>query len=96
VPDKETQIAVKLPVEERPSFITKPALSGIQLPVSDKQDAALMKANHKIRSFGDLINVAVAKIDKRKDKIIEFTDDDDDESTLTGINLGIIKIKKGK
>ena len=50
------------------------------------------------RSFGGLINAVVGKIDKRKDKVIEFNDDDDDDdgATVTGVNLGIIKIKKEK
>jgi hypothetical protein len=33
-------------------------------------------------------------VDKRKDKLIEFSSKDDDESLITGINLGIIKVKK--
>ncbi|MDB5156405.1 MAG: hypothetical protein JWR50_1112 [Mucilaginibacter sp.] len=51
---------------------------------------------HGIRSLGGLINVLIAKVDKRQDKLIEFSDSDDDdtESNLTGVNLGVIKIKK--
>ncbi|WP_133300242.1 hypothetical protein [Mucilaginibacter terrenus] len=47
-----------------------------------------------IRSFGDLINVVVNKVDKRKDKLIEFGGKDEDDSMITGVNLGILKIKK--
>ncbi|WDF56508.1 hypothetical protein [Mucilaginibacter sp. KACC 22063] len=54
------------------------------------------KKRHGIRSFGDLINVVVAKVDKRQDKLVEFSDTDGDESTITGINLGIVKVKKDK
>ncbi|RYE28502.1 MAG: hypothetical protein EOP42_16695 [Sphingobacteriaceae bacterium] len=56
------------------------------------------KVKHKhIRSFGDVVNLVMAKVDKREDKLIQFTDTDDgDESTVTGINLGIINIKKEK
>lgn len=51
---------------------------------------------HGIRSLGGLINVLIAKVDKRQDKLIEFSDSDDDdtESNVTGVNLGVIKIKK--
>jgi len=49
-----------------------------------------------IRSFGDIVNAVVAKVDKRTDKVIEFSNTDDDESTITGLNLGIVKIKKEK
>ncbi|NNU34325.1 hypothetical protein HK413_09510 [Mucilaginibacter sp. S1162] len=43
-----------------------------------------------------MVNALMAKIDKREDKLIEFSDSDDDEngSDLTGVNLGLIKIKK--
>jgi len=49
-----------------------------------------------IRSFGDMVNAVVAKVDKRTNKVIEFSNTDDDESTITGLNLGIVKIKKEK
>lgn len=53
---------------------------------------------HKsIRTMGDLVNLVMAKVDKRPDKLIEFTNSDDgDESDVTGINLGFISIKKEK
>ena len=51
---------------------------------------------HGIRSLGDLINVVVARVDKRENKVIEFTDTDDDQSVLTGVNLGIIRVKKDR
>lgn len=59
-----------------------------------KTIAAVQPKKRRIRSFGDLINVVVAKVDKRKDKLIEFSNKDDDESLITGINLGIIRVKK--
>jgi hypothetical protein len=49
-----------------------------------------------IRSLGGLINAVIAKVDKREDKLIEFTESDEDQSNVTGVNLGIIKIKKEK
>lgn len=47
----------------------------------------------KIRSLGGLLNVVIASVDKRRDKIIEFTDTESGAS-ITGINLGVIRIKK--
>jgi hypothetical protein len=46
--------------------------------------------------LGGLINALIAKVDRRQDKLIEFSDSDDDdaESNVTGLNLGLIKIKK--
>jgi hypothetical protein len=49
----------------------------------------------RIHTLGDILNVVIAKVDKRDNKIIEFSNDDDDESfTVTGVNLGPIKVKK--
>ncbi|MFD2147933.1 hypothetical protein [Mucilaginibacter antarcticus] len=50
-----------------------------------------------IRNLGGLINAVVARLDKRDDKFIEFSDGDDgdDNATeVTGVNLGLLKIKK--
>ena len=56
--------------------------------------ASVRAKKHGISTFGDLINVVVASVDKRKDKLIEFSDKDEDESLITGLNLGIVKVKK--
>lgn len=56
--------------------------------------AAAPAKKRGIRNLGDLINVVVSKVDKRKDKLIEFSSNDDDESTISGLNLGIFKVKK--
>jgi hypothetical protein len=93
VPDERTQIAIRQPIEKTTTLISTPGLVATEIPTVAKQDVITAKSKHKIRSLGDLINVVVAKVDKRKDKIIEFTDTDD-ESNITGVNLGIIKFKK--
>jgi hypothetical protein len=62
----------------------------------DKQSTLPVK-KRTIRSMGDLINALVAQVDKRDDKLIEFSDGDDGDdnsTTVTGVNLGLIKIKK--
>ena len=48
------------------------------------------------QALGGLINLVIAKVDKREDKIIEFDESDEDESNLTALNLGILKIKRNK
>ncbi len=59
------------------------------------QDAVKRK---KIHNLGDLLNVVIAKVDKRDNKIIQFgsgsDEDDDDLLNVTGVNLGPIKVKK--
>ena len=47
----------------------------------------------RIRSVGSLVNFVISKVDRREDKIIEFKDGDEG-SEISGINLGLIKIKK--
>jgi hypothetical protein len=49
----------------------------------------------KATGLGGFLNKVIAAVDKRDDKIIEFTDTDEGEA-ITGINLGIIKVKKQK
>lgn len=96
VPDNETQLNIKQPLDETPAFITTPVLAASTLPALNKQSSPAAKPKHKIHTLGGLLNVMIAKVDKRKDKIIEFTDTDDDESNITAVNLGIIKFKKEK
>lgn len=63
---------------------------------TERQDIEPVK-RRGLHSFGGLINAVVAKLDKRDDKFIEFSDGDDgdDNATkVTGVNLGVIKIKK--
>ena len=92
VPDKSTELTQKtLPVDITPE-ITKPQQAIAQAPIA-KQPAKQVK-RRGIHSFGDLVNLVVAKVDKRKDKAIEFTDSDDDDSMITAVNIGPVKVKK--
>ncbi|MVN20593.1 hypothetical protein [Mucilaginibacter arboris] len=92
VPDIATSLNVQ-PENETP--VTTP----VKPPVlAVKRSMPVTVAKHKgIRTVGDLVNLVMAKVDKRQDKLIEFTDSDDgEESNITGINLGIISLKKEK
>lgn len=62
-------------------------LNGLDEPASNGQ--------RKIRSIGSLVNFVIARVDKREDKIIEFRDGEEG-SELSGINLGLIKLKSKK
>jgi len=53
------------------------------------------KENKGIRNVGDLVNFVVGKLDKREDKALQFQTDDDN-SSLVGINIGMLKFKKQK
>ncbi len=47
-----------------------------------------------IRNVGDLVNFVVDKVDKREKKLLRFNTDDDDNSSLVGINIGFLKFNK--
>lgn len=49
-------------------------------------------APKRIRSVGSLVNFVISKVDRRDDKIIEFKDGEEG-SEISGINLGLIKVK---
>lgn len=46
-----------------------------------------------IRNVGDVVNLIVNKMDKRKDKLIQFRTDDDD-SSISAVNIGPFRIGK--
>jgi hypothetical protein len=72
----------------------QPAEAAAIVPPVEKTIEVAHVKKHKIRGVADLLNVAIAAVDKRKDKIIVFADNDGDGTVVTGVNLGIIKIKK--
>ena len=72
----------------------KPILSAATLPAGNQPIMVTPIKKHTIKSFGDVLNVVIAAVDKRKDKFIEFSNTDGDEATITAVNIGIIKIKK--
>jgi hypothetical protein len=51
--------------------------------------------NRKIKGVGGLVNFVIAQVDKREDKLIEFTESDEG-TEVSGINLGLLKIKSKK
>lgn len=97
IPDAAERIDLKINTPEvikidPPVNIKIPQTTIAMVPIKQAQPKTV---KHRGHTLGDLINKVVASVDKRKDKFIEFTDtDDDDESNITGINLGILKIKK--
>ncbi|MCD8740438.1 hypothetical protein LT679_07475 [Mucilaginibacter roseus] len=92
LPDADVKLSEQTILPEPEPFKTKPvviASAGLPQTLKTFADEPVKK---KRRGFGGLLNAIVSKIDKRKDKIIEFEDNGDGQR-LTGINLGIIKIE---
>jgi len=92
LPDISTP-TIEKHIDEPVVIANAPTTAPAQLTAT--KTAAPVK-KHKIRSLGDVFNVVIAAVDKRKDKIIEFSNTDEDDATITGVNLGIIKVKKEK
>lgn len=90
VPDED----ITLKPMEIPVLGAKQTLANAQLPEADKQNVKPAKKKHRLNTFGDMVNAVVAKIDKRQNKFIEFSNTDGDEATITSVNLGLVKIKK--
>lgn len=109
-PEAEPVISKNNAVESRVALVPDVSVSlkpqpEIEVPIKTVVKPSMfssenntVKVKHKrIRSIGDVVNLVMAKVDKRQDKLIQFSDaDDGEESNVTGINLGIISIKKEK
>ena len=91
VPDLSTPLMAKtITADPVPDISSKPVLA--TATPDDQAEPAVKK--HRVRNIGDLVNLVVDKVDKRKNKIIVFSDTDGDESMVTALNVGPIKINK--
>ncbi|WP_345948465.1 hypothetical protein ABDD95_16615 [Mucilaginibacter sp. PAMB04274] len=88
------EMALSNKLDENDAAALKPITQPAVEPAMAHQPEKRRKRG--ISTLGGLINAVVAKVDKREDKLIEFTETDDDQANVTGLNLGIIKIKKEK
>lgn len=81
------------PKEEKPKAMTdQPILAfvGDQSTAPDKKDA---EQQRRVKTVGDLVNFVIGKVDPREDKIIQFKNDEEGGSEVSGINLGLLKFK---
>ncbi|MDO3641916.1 hypothetical protein [Mucilaginibacter sp. L3T2-6] len=106
VEQKPEPISPVLPSDATP-IITRPLITDSQastqsitaatVPAAGKQEADQPKPKRKVHGIGGFLNTVIAAVDKRKDKIIEFSNSDDDESSnISAVNLGILKFKRDK
>jgi len=88
-------VAYNIPKED---LASKPVKVIAVADVPQQKTATGVVKKKKIRGLGDLLNVVIAKVDKRDNKAIVFgnSGDDDDDALLsvTGVNIGPIKVKK--
>lgn len=99
IQQKQEHVTPVLPDEATPIIDNKviaatPTVTAANLPVADKQETAQPKPKKRVHGIGGFLNTVIAAVDKRKDKIIEFSNSDDDESSnISAVNLGILKFK---
>lgn len=100
VPVKETEPAKPvnvIPKEEREKERTKSVENQpVSAFVNDQNSSTERKdteQQRRVKTVGDLVNFVIGKVDPREDKIIQFKNDDDGGSEVTGINLGLLKFK---
>ena len=48
---------------------------------------------HRARGLGRLVNFVVSQVDGRADKLIEVSEDPGEGLRITGLNIGLIKMK---
>ncbi|WP_316735950.1 hypothetical protein [Pedobacter aquatilis] len=93
---EESQKDIKTKIEEailQPKQETVIAANPTIIKTDDVENDNSQVENKGIRNVGDVVNLIVNKVDKRKDKFIQFRTDDDD-SSLSSINIGPFKIGK--
>lgn len=66
-------------------------------PDTELTEEAESTQNKKgFRNVGDVVNYVIDKVDKREKKLIRFNTDDDDNSSIIGINIGFVKLNSKK
>jgi hypothetical protein len=86
--NKKIEEVINHPIEET-------VLASTNTVKDIEKTGAVQEENKGIRNVGDLVNMVVNKVDKRKDKFIQFKTDDDD-SSLASINIGPFRFGKRK
>lgn len=84
-----------VPIKEAVAEI--PIVYAQVLPQEDLNENAISESGVErkgIRNVGDLVNFVVDKVDKRDKKLLRFNTDDDDNSSIVGINIGFLKFNK--
>lgn len=94
-PAEEVLKVADLPIDVETLPVTEIALAPIKTPQPINED--VMEGNSRserkgINNIGDLVNFVVEKVDKREQKFLRFKTDDEDNSSLVAINIGIIKL----
>jgi len=96
VPGVETPMSTKPTVDDVTAAVvpSKAALTASALPANKPAETDVLKPKRSVHGIGGFLNAVIAKVDKRKTKLIEFNDADDDETNVISVNLSAFKSKK--
>jgi len=84
-------LPVKETATENPIVIASIPTNTNSNTITETEDVTERKG---IRNVGDIVNYVVDKVDKRDKKLVKFNTDDDDNSSIVGINIGFLKFNK--
>jgi hypothetical protein len=91
-PNKEVKVP-RYTGDQSKLDVTQPdMIASAEITQDDLAPEHEQNAPKRIRSVGSLVNFVISKVDRRDDKIIEFKDGEEG-SEVSGINLGLIKLK---
>lgn len=89
-------VSVKQKKEQLPESV-KETPEELMLASAAKNETAddheTREKHRGIRNIGDLVNYVVNKLDRREEKMLKF-ETNDDESSLIGINIGMIRFSR--
>jgi hypothetical protein len=83
-----------LPVAQVENPIVIAQVDQTQVEPNVINEVDLVQERKGIRNVGDLVNYVVDRVDKREKKLVRFNTDDDDNSSIVGINIGFLKFNK--
>jgi hypothetical protein len=96
-PKQEVRVPERYTRDQSTLDLSRPDLTASQNTTSaftqDNDDT--IDRGKRVKGIGGLVNFVIAQVDKREDKLIEFTESDEG-TAVSGINLGLLKIKSKK
>lgn len=87
--NKKIELAVLNVAKENVVLASKAENLNPETPINENE----ANPNKGIRNAGDVLNFIVSKVDKRKDKFIEFSTDED-KSSISSVNIGPFRFGK--
>jgi hypothetical protein len=96
-PKQEVRVPERYTRDQSTLDLSRPDLTASQdtKSVFTQYNDDAIDRGKRVKGIGGLVNFVIAQVDKREDKLIEFTESDEG-TEISGINLGLLKIKSKK